>query len=349
MAVFFSTWVKIGESGGPSLKKNLENLISNSTSALRVECLKKNGREVFYIRDRNIFDYLWEKLHAYESQLRQMRTMARVAVELKIRPFVEGDVFQGGMLQPLWKKIEQRIMEVDDLNESQERSVEVGVSLTSVQSTVGHTVDQLASISNGLSLALWRPSAVIAGVAFGFNKEQGLGANKPIHVGHSYGHMVAWPPEAKFQMHKASEIKKFYLNALNILESKNIPAFSSIVITPTPHPFEKDGKLSDQHAEGFLMAAKEFIRKRKNLKKPVSLMIVVENKKWYKKLKIEMSGEKLYSLRSSDNAVQDKQFNLPPSPQESDSMFQSFGKKLGNEKKQNQLKLSDISGDEILM
>jgi len=342
MAILFSTWVKIGEAGGVGLKKNLENLIFNSTSALRVECLKKNGREVFYIRDCNVFDYVWEKLHAYESQLRQMRTMARVAVELKIRPFIEGDVFQGGMLKPLWKKIEQRILEVDDLNESHKAFVDIGAPLTSVQSTVDHTVDQLASIPDGLSLALLRPSAVVAGVAFGFNKEQGLGENKPIHVGHSYGHMVAWPPEAKFQMHDASEIKEFYLNALNSLESKTIPAFSSIVITPTPHPFEKDGKLSDQHVEGFLRAAKAFIRKRKNLRKPVSLMMAVENKKWHKKLQIKMAGAERYSLISSKNAVQDD-------PQASDSMFQSDGAEFENENIQSELKFGDTPHDEILM
>ena len=342
MAIFFSTWVKIGEAGGVGLKKNLENLISNSTSALRVECLKKNGKEVFYIRDRNIFDYLWEKLHAYDSQLRQMRTMARVAVELKIRPFIEGDVFQGGMLQPLWRKIEQRILEVDDLNESQKPSVDIGAHLTSVQSTLGHTVDQLASIPNGLSLALWRPSAVIAGVAFGFNKQQGLGSNEPIHVGHSYEHMVEWPPEATFQMHDASEIKEFYLNALNSLESKNIPAFSSIVITPTLHPFEKDGKLSDKHAEGFLMAAEAFIRKRKKLKKPVSLMMAVENRKWYKKLQIKMSGAERYSLISRKNAVQDNS-------QAADSMTQSDGEESENENIQRELKLSGTPHDEIFM
>lgn len=340
--------MKIGEAGRPGLKTNLEVLISNGTSALRIQYLKKNGKEVFYIRDRNIFDYLWEKLHASEAQLRQMRTIARVAIESKIRPFIEDDVFQNGM-QPLWKKIEQRILKVDPLNESEKRFVEIGSCLPRVQSTVDHTVDQLASIPNGLSLALRRPSAVIAGVAFGFNKEPGLASNKPIHVSHSYGHMVAWPSEATFRMHDASEIKKFYLNALNSLESKNIPAFSSMVITPTPHPFEKDGKLSDRHAEGFLLAAKEFIKKRKELKKPISLMMAVENKEWHKKLRSEMSGAKHYSLSSSDNAILDKQFNVLPSPLGSDSMSRSFSEKFGNEEIKKQLKLSDISDDEILM
>lgn len=349
MAILFSTWVKIGEAGGPSLKKNLESLISNSTSALRVECLKENGKKVFHIRDRNIFDYLWENLDAYESELQNMRTRARVALELEIRPFIQDEVVevvQGKKSLPLWKKIEQRILEDDCLNKSQKTFYNFSKCLFGSESTV----DGLASVPNGLSLARLPHSAFISVVSFWFKEGKDLKANKPMHVGYSKGPMVEWPPAARFQLHAALQIKQFYLNALNELQSENLPAFSSIVITPTPHPFDEDGKLSDQHAQGFLMAAREFMEKRKELKKPISLLIALENEEWYKKIQIEMLEINLDSLKSKGNAVQEKQLAASVSPQGFDSMSKFWDGKFRNHMPVAlQINLDATYDDEILM
>lgn len=349
MAIFFSTWVKIGKAGGPDLKKNLENLISNSTSALRIECLKENGKKVFYIRDRNIFDYFWENLDAYESQLRDMRTRARVALELDIRSFIQDEVVEvveGRKSLPLWKKLEQRILEDGCLTKSKRTFYNLSECLLGRESTV----DELASIPDGLSLAKLPPSAFIAGVSFGFKDGKDLKANKPMHVGFSQRHMVDWPPATKMQLHAAAQIKQFYLNALNELQSKNLTAFSSIVITPTPHPFETDGKLSDQHAQGFLMAAKEFMEKRKELQKPVSLLIAVENEEWHEKLQIEMLAIKLDSLRPKSNFFQGNQLDDHGSPQGFDSVSKLWDRSCrDNTLVAPRIDLDAISDDEIFM
>ena len=345
MAILFSTRVKIGEEAGPGLKKNLENLLASSSSALRVECLKENGVEVFYIRDRNIFDYLWENLDAYESQLRDMRTRARVALELKIRPFIEGDVFQDGKLVPLWKAIEKRILEDNSTNGRQPFFHKISDFLLGSEKTV----DRLASIPDGLSLANCPRSAFIAGVAFGFNQGEGLNSGKPMHVGYSDGPMVSWPPAAKIQLHEAKQIKQFYLNALNELQTKNLSAFSSILITPTPHPLEEDGKLADEHAKGFLMAAKEYMEKNKGLKKTVSLLIVAESAAWYQKLRNEMLEIGCCTRNSRENAVQDKQSSVLKSPQGFDSVSKLWDKSFKNKgTTSRQIDFSNISDDDAL-
>ncbi|MFL6718891.1 MAG: hypothetical protein ACJ8G3_21280 [Burkholderiaceae bacterium] len=322
MAILFSTWVKIGDVAGPSLKKNLEGLLANSTSALRVECLKENGAEVFYIRDRNIFDYLWEKLDAYESQLRDMRTRARVALESEIRPFIQEENHDGKSL-PLWKRIEQRILDHNSLNGGKPSFYNMNGLLLGNE----ETVDELASIPNGLTLSCLPRSAFIASVAFGFNQGQSL---QPVHVGHSSGPMIDWPVAAQQQPPDALEIKQFYLNALRTSAGKNLLRLSSMVITPTPHLLEKGGELSDEHAAGFLMAAKEFIKERKKAKKPVSLLITTENKVSYQKLQNEMLGIARCLLNSNDNAVQNERLDPFRSPQGFDSVSKLWDEKYEN-------------------
>jgi hypothetical protein len=348
MAILFSTWVKIGKVAEPHLKKNLEELLANSTSALRIECLKENGVEVFYIRDRNIFDYLWEKLDAYESQLREMRTRTRVALESEIRPFIQEEFLQGGESLPLWRKIEQRILEDNFLIGKQPYFQNISDCLIGSQ----ETVDQLASIPDGLSLSSQPHSAFIAGVVFGFDEGQGLKPNKPMHVGYSKAAMIEWPYAARLQSPEARQIKQFYLSALHALDRKNLQIFSSIVITPTSHPFEKDGALSDEHAKGFLMAAKAFIKEKKDSKKPVSLLIATENKAWYKKLQKEMLGIGSSLPISNNNAVQYKQSDIPvpESPASLTKVSKVWNEKYGNSKKvKKNLDYASSSDEEILI
>jgi hypothetical protein len=310
VAILFSTWVKIGDAAGPHLRKNLEDLLANSSSALRVESVKESGVEVLYIRDRNIFDYLWEKLDAYESQLRSMRTKARVALELQIRPFIQEEVVPGVDALPLWKKIEQRILDDHPSNGKKPFFHSICDCLLGN----AKTVDQIASIPDGLTLSQMPQSAFIAGVAFGFDADQISKPKKPVHVGCSYGPMLEWPARARFQRFDALQIKQFYLNALRLYIKNDFHTLSSVVITPTLHPLEKDGELSLEHARGFLMAAREFVKEKKNSIRPVSLLIAAEKAVWYQRLQNEMLKIDSSLPASEKNPANPKQQDIPASP-----------------------------------
>jgi len=342
VAIFFSTWVKIGDAAGPHLRKNLENLLANSSSALRVESVKESGVEVLYIRDRNIFDYLWENLDAYESQLRSMRTRARVALELQIRPFIQEKIVPGVDALPLWKKIEQRILYDHPLNGKKFFFHKFSDCLLGN----AETVDQIVSIPDGLTLSEMRQSAFIAGVAFGFDADQISGPKQPVHVGCAFGPLLEWPSVARFTPLDALQIKQFYLNALRQYSANDFHMLSSVVITPILHPLEKDGELSLEHARGFLMAAREFVTEKKNLKRPVSLLIAAEKAAWYQRLTEEMLKIDNSSTASGKNPANPKQQDIPASPSDFSTTVFQWERRYGNAQEVSKnLDFSDSSDD----
>lgn len=342
MAILFSTWVKIGDAAGPHLRKNLENLLANSSSALRVESVKENGVEVLYIRDRNIFGYLWEKLDAYESQLQSMRTKARVALELQIRPFIQEEVVPGVDALPLWKKIEQRILDDHPLNSKKPYFHNISDCLL----YNAETVDQIASIPDGLTLSQMPQSAFIASVAFGFDADQISEPKKPMHIGCAYGPLLKWASTARFEPLDALQIKQFYLEALHQYIENDSHTLSSLVIAPVLHPLEKDGELSLAHARGFLMAAREFFKEKKNSKRPVSLLIAAEKAAWYQRLRNEMLKIDSSSTASERNPANFKQQEIPASPSEFSTTVFEWNRHFGStQAAPKNLDFSDISDD----
>ena len=276
MAIFFSTRVEVGDKGGAELAGNLRNLLEKNSSALRIECIEKNGAQVIYIRDRNIFDYIWEKLDADESELIRMRTNAREVLHTNIRPLIQGEKIWDGSGVALWKKIEERILDIHapDKIKSNPHSLN-GVQLMYVKPS-----DQLLSVPDGLSVCKASPSMFIASkiiLAKNMSSDQNSISQ---NAGKTMGYKE-WPEVAKNKEMSYKDVKEFYLNEFRNLGA-DIKAHSfSMVIEPILHPLDEDDQLSRSHIEGLVGAVKKFIRENKKINKTVSLVIATENNSSY--------------------------------------------------------------------
>lgn len=273
---FFSTRVKVGAEGGSELARNLRNLLNKNSSALRIECMEKNGAQVFYIRDRNIFDYIWEELDAHESELVRMRSNARAVLELKIRPFIQGEKIWDGSGVALWKKIEERILD----NDAPDKRTSNPHSLHNVALMYVKASDQLLSVPDGLSVCNVYPNKFIATKILPVKNITFNQNNIPRNTGKIMA-CEEWPIVAKDKEIRSRDVKEFYLNAFRNSCANIKTNYFSFVVEPILHPLDEDNQLSRNHVVGLVKAVKEFIKENKESKKTVSVVIATENSSWY--------------------------------------------------------------------
>lgn len=276
MAIFFSTRVKVSAEDRSELARNVRKLLNKNSSALRIECIEKNGAQVFYIRDRNIFDYIWEELDAHESELIKMRSNARTVLELKIRPLIIGEKFWGEKPIALWKKIEERILDCHAPNKRTSQAHSVRRS----ELMYVKTSDQLLSVPDGLSICNASPSKFIARKIV---PAEGIPSdyNGVIRNGNIITECQKWPDPAKYTEINYKDVRDFYLNVFRN-SCINIKAnYFSMVIEPILHPLDVDNQLSESHVLGFLTAVQRFIKENNKQKKTVSLVIATEVNSWY--------------------------------------------------------------------
>ena len=279
MAIFFSTRVKVGAEGGCELARNLRNLLNKNSSALRIECIEKNGVQVFYIRDRNIFDYIWEKLDAHESELIRMRNNARAVLEFKIRPFIKGEKFWDGKGIALWKKIEDRIL---DCNSPDKREPKPHL-LRGGELMYVKTSDQLLSVPDGLSICNAPPSKFIARKILPA-EDMLSDQNSSLRNTDIIMKCQKWGDAEKYNDIKCKNVKNFYLNVLRSSCADIKANCFSVVIEPILHPLDENKQLSENHVVGLLDAVNKFIKENKERKKTVSLVIATEDSSWYEEL-----------------------------------------------------------------
>jgi len=94
------------------------------------------------------------------------------------------------------------------------------------------------------------------------------------------------------------------------------------------------------------MAAREFVTEKKNLKRPVSLLIAAEKAAWYQRLTEEMLKIDNSSTASGKNPANPKQQDIPASPSDFSTTVFQWERRYGNAQEVSKnLDFSDSSDD----